>query len=111
MSYMAGAPEQLEHPLLLRSLGVPCWVVTKIFGRKAHESHRRMGEVCEAATAIEFRERMTALWAWCEQSTWPKAVLPTVAKLCSRESEYAVKHSHYGCQRAWNLVDRTNTSA
>jgi hypothetical protein len=33
MSYMSGTVEEVEHPLLLLSLGVPCWVVTKIFGR------------------------------------------------------------------------------
>lgn len=33
MSYMTGTVEELEHPLLLLSLGVPCWVVTLIFGR------------------------------------------------------------------------------
>lgn len=32
MSYMMGSVEELEHPLLLLSLGVPCWVVTEIFG-------------------------------------------------------------------------------
>ena len=32
MSYMTGTVEELEHPLLLLSLGVPCWVVTRIFG-------------------------------------------------------------------------------
>jgi hypothetical protein len=33
MSYMSGTVEDLEHPLLLLSLGVPCWAVTRIFGR------------------------------------------------------------------------------
>jgi len=32
MSYMSGTVEDMEHPLLLLSFGVPCWVVTKIFG-------------------------------------------------------------------------------
>lgn len=32
-SYMTGTVEELEHPLLLLSIGVPCWVVTLIFGR------------------------------------------------------------------------------
>jgi hypothetical protein len=32
MSYMSGTVEELEDPLLLLSLGVPCWVVTHIFG-------------------------------------------------------------------------------
>ncbi len=33
MSYMSGTVETLEHPLLLLSIGVPCWVLTTIFGR------------------------------------------------------------------------------
>ena len=33
MSYMTGTVKELEYPLLLLSFGVPCWVVTKIFGR------------------------------------------------------------------------------
>lgn len=32
MSYMTGTVEELEHPLLLLSAGVPCWIVTIIFG-------------------------------------------------------------------------------
>lgn len=33
MSYMSGTVEDLEHPLLLVEYGVPCWLVTEIFGR------------------------------------------------------------------------------
>ena len=33
MSYMSGTVETLEHPLLLLSIGVPCWVLTTVFGR------------------------------------------------------------------------------
>jgi hypothetical protein len=32
MTYMSGTVEELEHPLLLLSFGVPCWLVTRIFG-------------------------------------------------------------------------------
>lgn len=32
MGYMAGTVEEVEYPLLLLSFGVPCWLVTKIFG-------------------------------------------------------------------------------
>jgi hypothetical protein len=32
IAYMTGTVEELEHPLLLLSFGVPCWVVTKLFG-------------------------------------------------------------------------------
>ena len=33
LSYMSGTVERLEPPLLLLSMGVPCWVVTKIFSQ------------------------------------------------------------------------------
>ncbi len=33
MSYMSGTVEELEHPLLLLSVDVPCWIVTEIYGR------------------------------------------------------------------------------
>ena len=33
MGYMTGTVSEVEHPLLLLSFGVPCWVVTTIFGR------------------------------------------------------------------------------
>jgi len=42
MSYMTGTVEELEHPLLLLSLGVPCWVVTKIFGRNEMYWYRHL---------------------------------------------------------------------
>lgn len=74
--------------------------------RKARELHERVWDVYRAATAVEFRERMTAFHAWCEQGTWPKAVREMVAKLCNRESEYAVSYSHPDCHRTSNLVDR-----
>lgn len=32
-AYMMGSVEELEHPLLLLSIGTPCWIVTQIFGR------------------------------------------------------------------------------
>jgi len=32
MSYMSGTVEDLDHPLLLLSFGVPNWLVTRIFG-------------------------------------------------------------------------------
>jgi hypothetical protein len=32
MSYLTGTVEELENPLLLLCFGVPCWLVTKIFG-------------------------------------------------------------------------------
>jgi hypothetical protein len=40
MTYMTGEVEDLEHPLLLLSYGVPCWLVTKVFGRNDMFWHR-----------------------------------------------------------------------
>lgn len=31
-SYMTGTVDELEHPLLLLSIGTPCWIVAQIFG-------------------------------------------------------------------------------
>lgn len=42
MSYMTGAAEDLENPLLLLSYGVPCWLVTRIFGRHDMFWHRHL---------------------------------------------------------------------
>jgi hypothetical protein len=39
---MTGTVEQLEHPLLLLSLGVPCWVVSEIFGHNDMFWHRHL---------------------------------------------------------------------
>jgi hypothetical protein len=33
LPYMMGDAEELDGPLLLLSIGTPCWVVTKLFGR------------------------------------------------------------------------------
>jgi hypothetical protein len=74
--------------------------------RQARELHDRVWEVYRAATAAEFRERMAAFRTWCQQGTWPKAVLEMVTKLWNREPEYAVAYSHPGCHRTSNLVDR-----
>jgi hypothetical protein len=74
--------------------------------RKARELHTRVWEVYRAATAIEFRELMAVFRAWCQQGSWPKAVMDMVTKLWNRESEYAVSYSHPGCHRTSNLVDR-----
>lgn len=74
--------------------------------RKARELHGRVWEVYRAATAVEFAERMQALREWCQQGTWPKAVLEMLEKLWNRESEYAKSYAHPGCHRTSNAVDR-----
>lgn len=42
ISYMMGAVEEREHPLLLLAFGVPCWLVTQIFGRNAMHWQRQL---------------------------------------------------------------------
>jgi hypothetical protein len=32
MAYMTGSVEELENPLLFLSVGVPCWMLTRVFG-------------------------------------------------------------------------------
>lgn len=73
--------------------------------RKAHELHDRVWEVYHATTAA-CRERMVTFRTWCQQGSWPKAVLEMVTKLWNRESDYVVSSSHPGCHRTSNLVDR-----
>ena len=61
MSYMTGTVEELEHPLLLLSLGVPCWVVTEIFGHNDMFWHRhleRLGRNSVVGTTIRDRGRL-----------------------------------------------------
>jgi hypothetical protein len=74
--------------------------------RQARDLHDRVWELYRAATAAEFHERMAAFRAWCQQGTWPKAVLEMATKLWNREPEYAVAYCHPGCHRTSNLVDR-----
>ena len=75
-------------------------------GRKARELHDRVWEVYRATTADEFHERMCAFRKWCEEGSWPKAVMDMAAKLWNRAVEYAVSYTHPGCHRTSNLVDR-----
>lgn len=75
MSYMTGTVEGLEHPLLLLSFGVPCWVVTKIFGHNDMFWHRhleRLGRNSLVGTTVRVAERLPAHLAadehhadWC----------------------------------------------
>ena len=61
MSYMMGSVDELEHPLLLLSLGVPCWVVTEIFGRNEMYWHRlveRLGCNSLVGTTVRDAERL-----------------------------------------------------
>ena len=61
MSYMTGTVEGLEHPLLLLSFGVPCWVVTKIFGHNDMFWQRhleRLGRYSLVGTTVRVAERL-----------------------------------------------------
>ncbi len=61
MSYMTGTVEELEHPLLLLSLGVPCWAVTKIFERNDMYWHRlleRLGRNSLVGTTVRDPARL-----------------------------------------------------
>ena len=61
MSYMTGTVNELEHPLLLLSLGVPCWVVTEIFGRNDMFWQRhleRLGRNSLVGTTVRVAERL-----------------------------------------------------
>jgi hypothetical protein len=78
MSYMAGTVEGLEHPLLLLSFGVPCWVVTKIFGHHDMFWQRhleRLGRNSLMGTTVRVAERLPTHLAadehhadWCGET-------------------------------------------
>jgi hypothetical protein len=60
-SYMSGTVEALEHPLLLLSLGVPCWMVTRIFGHNDMFWHRhleRLGRNSLVGTTVPVPEQL-----------------------------------------------------
>lgn len=57
MSYMTGTVEELEHPLLLLAFGVPCWVVTTIFGRNDMYWHRLLERLgCNSLVGTTVRD-------------------------------------------------------
>lgn len=61
MSYMTGTVNELEHPLWLLSFGVPCWVVTEIFGCNDMFWQRhleRLGRNSLAGTTVRVAERL-----------------------------------------------------
>lgn len=60
-SYMSGTVEELEHPLLLLSLGVPCWVVTTVLGRNDMFWNRhleRLGRNSLVGTTVPISSRL-----------------------------------------------------
>lgn len=63
MSYMSGTVEALEHPLLLLSLGVPCWVLTVVFGRNDMYWYRhleRLGRNSLVGTTVTIPSQLPA---------------------------------------------------
>jgi hypothetical protein len=74
--------------------------------RKARELHRRVWEVYQAATAEEFRRRMSEFRQWCGARTWPASVKEMLEKLWARTESYAAAYAHPGCHRTSNAVDR-----
>lgn len=63
MSYMSGTVEALEHPLLLLSIGVPCWVLTVVFGRNDMYWYRhlkRLGRNSLVGTTVTIPSQLPA---------------------------------------------------
>ncbi len=61
MSYMLGTVDDLEHPLLLLSLGTPCWALTKIFGHHDMSWYRlleRLGRNSLVGTTVRDPARL-----------------------------------------------------
>lgn len=77
MSYMTGTVEELEHPLLLLSFGVPSWLVTKIFGHNEMYWYRQvqtLGRNSLVGTTVRDPQRLPEHLAadehhadWCGQ--------------------------------------------
>lgn len=63
MSYMSGTVKALEHPLLLLSIGVPCWVLTVVFGHNDMywERHlERLGRNSLVGTTVTIANQLPA---------------------------------------------------
>lgn len=74
--------------------------------RKARDLHQRVGEVYWAATAEEFRQRMTVLQQWCAGQTFTAPIRQMLTKLANKTEAYVVAYEHPGCHRTSNAVDR-----
>ena len=74
--------------------------------RQYQELKNRIWEVYRAASAAEFRQRMTELKTWCESQNLPPAVLTAVKKLFQHTNDYATSYSHPNGYRTSNQVDR-----
>ena len=61
MSYMSGTVDELEHPLLLLSLGVPCWALMRIYGHNEMYWNRhleRFGRSSLVGTTVRLSPRL-----------------------------------------------------
>lgn len=61
LSFMTGTTDALEHPLLLASFGVPCWVLTRVFGHRDMSWHRlleRVGRNSVVGTTVRDPKRL-----------------------------------------------------
>ena len=61
MSYMTATTDDVEYPLLLASIGVPCWVLTLGFGHNDMYWHRlveRLGRNSLVGTTVRDPERL-----------------------------------------------------
>lgn len=61
MSYMSGTIDDLEHPLFLLSLGVPCWAITLIYGHNEMYWYRhleRLGRSSLLGTTVPLQQRL-----------------------------------------------------
>ena len=74
--------------------------------RKARDLHRRIWDVYRAATAEEFRRRMSDFQQWCATQTWTTPVNQMLEKLWAKTESYAAAYDHPGCHRTSNAVDR-----
>ena len=62
MSYMTGTTDEVEHPLLLASYGVPNWVLTRIYGHNDMYWHRlveRLGRNSLVGTTVRDPKRLS----------------------------------------------------
>ena len=85
MSYFTGNTEELEKPLLLLAHGVPCWLVTEVFGRNEmfwFRQMERLGRNSLVGTTIRDPEKLPEHLAadehhahWCGK----KGYIATVA--------------------------------
>ena len=89
MSYMTGTTDEVEHPLLLASYGVPNWVLTRIYGgglgkdgNRVPGTHGVVSRVVWVAGVAPIGARDGGWWRSCgigqRSMCWP-TIIPGVA--------------------------------